>query len=62
MQLTNRYELHSTFIEEYKKLADFKKNFMKCLLTEETEISELTRKVEEVNAQNETVQTAITFI
>ncbi|MFC5602920.1 YkyA family protein [Sporosarcina koreensis] len=54
-----RYNLHSAFIEEYKKLADIQKEFYGMLSAEDVELDDLKQKVEEVNAQNAIVQTAI---
>lgn len=57
--VSERYELHSTFIAEYKKLVDFQKNLYAMLIDEATELPKLKDKVEEVNAQNQAVQLAI---
>lgn len=55
-----RYDLHSNFIGEYKKLAAMQKEFYGMLSVEDVELDDLQKKVEEVNAQNAVVQTAIT--
>lgn len=55
-----RYDLHSTFIEEYKKLAAIQKEFYSMLSADDVELDDLKQKVEEVNGQNAIVQTAIT--
>ena len=54
-----RYDLHSTFIDEYKKLADIQKEFYGMLSDEDIQLEDLKKKVEEVNGQNAIVQTAI---
>lgn len=55
-----RYELHSIFISEYKKLAAIQKEFYSMLPAPNIELDDLKLKVEEVNDQNTIVQTAIT--
>lgn len=55
-----RYVLHSTFIDEYKKLAAIQKEFYGMLSAQDIGLDELKQKVEEVNGQNAVVQTAIT--
>ncbi len=54
-----RYELHSEFVSEYKKLAMLQEELYGMLSAEETQLMELKNKVEEVNAQNEKVQSAV---
>lgn len=54
-----RYALHSTFIDEYRKLASIQKEFYGMLLSEDVKLEDLKRKVEEVNGQNAIVQNAI---
>ncbi|WP_438316711.1 YkyA family protein [Sporosarcina sp. FA9] len=54
-----RYDLHSVFISEYKKLQDIQNHLYDMLINEETELAELKDEVEEVNLQNEKVQSAI---
>ena len=58
--VTNRYELHSAFVVEYKKLASLQKELYGMLFAEEIELKGLKDKVGEVNAQNELVQLAVT--
>lgn len=55
-----RYALHTTFIDEYKKLAAIQKEFYGMLSAQDIGLDELKQKVEEVNGQNVVVQTAIT--
>ncbi|MGG0667177.1 YkyA family protein [Lederbergia citrisecunda] len=55
-----RYALHSTFIDEYKKLAAIQKEFYGMLSAQDVGLDELKQKVKEVNEQNAMVQTAIT--
>ncbi|MCZ2258928.1 YkyA family protein [Sporosarcina sp. G11-34] len=57
--VANRYELHATFIAEYKKLASIQTDLYEMLTNEETNMPELTSKVDEVNTQNEIVQSAV---
>ncbi|MCM3638015.1 YkyA family protein [Sporosarcina luteola] len=54
-----RYALHSTFIEEYRKLASIQREFYGMLSSEDVKLEDLKQKVEEVNGQNGIVQTAI---
>lgn len=54
-----RYALHSTFIDEYRKLASIQREFYGMLSSEDVKLEDLKQKVEEVNGQNGIVQTAI---
>ncbi|WP_432359622.1 YkyA family protein [Sporosarcina sp. UB5] len=54
-----RYTLHSSFIEEYRKLAAIQKEFYRMLSLEDVELEDLKEKIEEVNGQNAIVKTAI---
>jgi chromosome segregation ATPase len=58
--VTNRYELHSAFVAEYKKLITYQKELYGMLVAEETGLVGLKDKVGEVNAQNKLVQLAVT--
>jgi len=58
--VSNRYELHSAFVVEYKKLISLQKELYGMLIAEEVEIKSLKDKVGEVNEQNEVVHTAVT--
>lgn len=55
----DRYALHSTFVEEYKKLTVAQKELYEMLIVEETDLSTLENQVGEVNVQNETVKSTI---
>jgi chromosome segregation ATPase len=55
-----RYELHSAFVSEYKQLATLQKELYAMLIAEETKLTELRDKVDEVNAKNEKVESAVT--
>ena len=57
--VTNRYELHSVFVVEYKKLTSLQKELYGMLIAEKVELEELKDKVGEVNEQNELVHTAV---
>ena len=57
--VTNRYEFHSAFVVEYKKLTSLQKELYGMLIAEEVELKELKDKVGEVNEQNELVHTAV---
>ncbi len=57
--VTNRYELHSAFVVEYKKLTSLQKELYGMLIAEEVELKGLKDKVGEVNEQNELVQLAV---
>ena len=48
--VTNRYELHSAFVVEYKKLTALQKELYGMLIAEEVELKGLKDKVGEVNA------------
>ncbi|MGN7388223.1 YkyA family protein [Sporosarcina sp. SAFN-015] len=54
-----RYDHHSSFIDEYRKLASIQKEFYNMLSSEDVELEDLKQKVEEVNEQNTIVQKAI---
>ncbi|MCM3742694.1 YkyA family protein [Sporosarcina luteola] len=54
-----RYALHSTFIDEYRKLASIQREFYGMLSSEDVKLEDLKQKVEEVNSQNDVVQNAI---
>ena len=58
--IIKRYELHSAFVSEYQKLATLQRELYGMLRAEETQLPELKDKVNAVNAQNETVQSAVT--
>ncbi|MBO0601079.1 YkyA family protein [Sporosarcina sp. E16_3] len=57
--VTNRYELHSAFVVEYKKLTSLQKELYEMLIAKEGELKGLKDKVGEVNEQNELVQLAV---
>lgn len=57
--VTDRYTIHSTFIEEYKKLSDMQKELYAQITNEETDIAKLQEFVSDVNEQNDTVKVAI---
>lgn len=57
--VTNRYELHSAFVFEYKKLISLQKELYGMLIAEEVELKVLQNKVGEVNEQNELAQLAV---
>ena len=57
--VTNRYELHSAFVAEYKKLCGLQKELYEMLVAEEAELTELKDKVGEVNEQHELVRLAV---
>ena len=57
--VVKRYDLHSTFIDEYRKLAEIQKEFYGVLSDEDVQLDDLKQKVEEVNEQNAIVQSAI---
>ncbi|KAA0966656.1 hypothetical protein FQ087_10645 [Sporosarcina sp. ANT_H38] len=58
--VSNRYELHSSFVVEYKKLTSLQKELYEMLVVVETRLMGLEDKVGEVNAQNEVVRSAVT--
>lgn len=60
LAVANRYELHSTFVAEYKKLTSLQNELYEMLVAVETQLMGLKDKVGEVNAQNEVVQSAVT--
>ncbi|MBB4824082.1 chromosome segregation ATPase [Sporosarcina luteola] len=57
--LGKRYDLHSSFAEEYKSLATKQKEFYEMLGQENIEIDQLKAKVEEINDSNSKVKVAI---
>ncbi|MBO0585926.1 YkyA family protein [Sporosarcina sp. E16_8] len=57
--VTKRYELHSAFVVEYKKLTSLQKELYGILIAEGVELEGLKDKVGEVNEQNEVVQFAV---
>lgn len=57
--ITNRYELHSAFVVEYKKLISLQKELYGMLIAEEVELKGLQNKVGEVNEQNELARSAV---
>ena len=57
--INDRYDLHSNFVEKYKKLADLQKELYEMLIDEKTEVSNLQEKVTEVNEQNDAVKQVI---
>lgn len=56
---TDRYTLHSTFVEEYKKLTEAQKELYEMLIVEDIDLTTLEKQVGKVNAQNETVKSTI---
>lgn len=57
--LDKRYDLHSTFAEDYKSLAAKQKEFYEMLDRENAAIDQLKEKVEEINSLNGKVKSAI---
>lgn len=57
--VNKRYELHSAFTGEYRKLIDLQREVYEMLADEGIELESVQRKVEEVNEQNQTVHSAI---
>lgn len=57
--VNDRYDHHSTFIQEYKKLSDMQKELYAKLAGEETDIVALQELVTDVNEQNEVVKASI---
>ncbi|MDN4608970.1 YkyA family protein [Sporosarcina highlanderae] len=57
--IQKRYDLHRSFVDEYKKLASIQKEFYSILSKEDVKLEDLRQKVEEVNEQNAIVKTAI---
>lgn len=56
---TDRYALHSTFVEEYKKLTEAQKELYELLIIEEADLPTLEKQVGEVNNQNDKVKSLI---
>ena len=57
--VNDRYELHSVFIEAYKKLTDSQQSLYTMLLEEDTDLATLEEQVDEVNKNNEIVKSSI---
>ena len=57
--INDRYNNHSTFIEEYKKLSDMQEELYAKITSEETDIAALQGLVGDVNEQNDAVKDAI---
>lgn len=57
--VNNRYELHSVFIEAYKKLTDSQQLLYTMLLEEDADLAALEEQVDEVNKNNEIVTSSI---
>lgn len=57
--VNERYELHADFVSAYTDLTGLQKRLYEMLLEEGTDLTELTRQVEEVNAQNDVVKSAV---
>lgn len=57
--VNGRYELHSVFVEAYKKLTDSQKLLYTMLLEEDTDLAALEKQVDEVNKHNDTVKSSI---
>lgn len=57
--INSRYDNHSIFIEEYKKLSEMQKNLYAKISDEEADITELQDLVGEVNKQNDVVKESI---
>ncbi|MEK5039711.1 YkyA family protein [Sporosarcina sp. FSL K6-3457] len=60
MTINERYESHAEFITSYRELASLQQQLYEMLRAEGTQLTELTKQVVEVNAQNETVQSTVT--
>ena len=58
--MNDRYDFHSVFIDEYKKLTELQRELYALLDAEETELPKLQELVDEVNEQNEVVIASIT--
>lgn len=58
-EINNRYDNHSIFIEEYKKLSEMQKDLYAKLSDEEADITVLQDLVGEVNKQNDVVKKSI---
>ena len=56
---SDRYALHATFVEEYKRLIEAQKELYEMLIVEDIDLSTLEKQVDEINKQNETVRSAI---
>ncbi|MDW0115875.1 YkyA family protein [Sporosarcina thermotolerans] len=59
VSVQKRYELHRSFVDEYRKLASLQKEFYSVLSKEDVKLEELKQRVEEINEQNAVVKTAI---
>ena len=57
--VSDRYAFHSTFVTDYKKLLKLQEDLYVMLIDQTIEFPEIKAKVEEVNAQNVTVKSAI---
>lgn len=57
--ISERYDHHVTFVAEYKNLVSLQEELYAMLIAEDTELTMLKTKVDEVNAQNEMVKSAI---
>ena len=57
--ISDRYNNHSTFIEEYKKLSDMQKELYAKITSEAMDIAALQGLVGDVNEQNDVVKDAI---
>lgn len=57
--VNDRYELHSVFIEAYKKLTDSQQLLYTMLLEEDADLATLEEQVDEVNKNNEIVKSSI---
>lgn len=59
--VNERYTSHAEFITAYKKMASLQQQLYEMLRAEGTQLTELTSLVDEVNTQNETVQSTVTL-
>ncbi len=57
--IAERYERHIAFVTEYKKLVNLQDELYGMLLADDTELTTLKDKVDEVNAQNDVVQNSV---
>ena len=57
--LTARYNDHSVFVEEYKKLSEIQKELYSSVIAEEADVEKLQGLVSDVNEQNELVKSTI---
>lgn len=57
--VNDRYDLHSVFIEAYKKLTDSQQLLYTMLLEEDADLATLEEQVDEVNKNNEIVKSSI---